>query len=268
MLRSLKLTLLLAALPMLAVAQTPTATPAPAAPAEAAAATPAAATAPVPESLRHYLEVKNDKKTYFTVVCLGDSNTEVNWTSRGHLNWVGLVTAGLFESAAIGRCRVVNSGFSGDTAKKALDRLDRDVLAYNPDLVIITYGTNDSMKSTPAETRESLHAIITRIREKFPQCSLLLRTPQPVYIVDEGLASWGKEPEFVAVIEAIREVAREDNIALVDHYALWTAEGQPQPPQFYAYDRLHANENGHLRFYNELAPVLDLRPELRWMKKK
>lgn len=257
MIRPLALALLVAALPALAPAQHP-----------APAATPAVASAaPAPESLRHFLEVKNDKKSFVTVVCLGDSNTEVNWTSRGHLNWVGLLTCGMFESAAIGRFRVINSGLSGDTATRALDRLDRDVIAFDPDLVIISFGMNDFTKEKPETTRASLEALVGRLREKNPDCSLLLRTPQPVYIVDQGIAQWGKEPEFVATMEVIRDVAREQKIALVDHFALWTDGDQPQPPQYYSYDRLHPNEFGHLRFYEELAPLLELKTELRWMKK-
>ena len=263
MFRSLKFALLLAALPLAGAAQTPTATAAPVATATPA---PEAPQAP-PESLRHFLEVKSDKKSYVTIVCLGDSNTEVNWTSGGYLNWVGLLTAGMFESAAIGRSRVINSGLSGDTATKALDRLDRDVLAFAPDLVIISFGMNDFTRFKPEDTAKSLHTIVSRIREKYPQCSLLLRTPQPVFIMDEGVASWGNEPEFLATMDAIRSVATDEKIALVDHYALWSAEKQEKPAQYYCYDRLHANENGHMRFYKEIAPLLGLRKELRWMKK-
>ena len=48
-------------------------------------------------SLAH-IRQKMAGEEHFTIVALGDSVTEVNWTTRGHLNWVGLLSASLFES--------------------------------------------------------------------------------------------------------------------------------------------------------------------------
>jgi acyl-CoA thioesterase-1 len=41
------------------------------------------------------------------------------------------------------KAKVVNSGVSGDTIGEALKRIDTDVLAHNPDLVVIELGAND-----------------------------------------------------------------------------------------------------------------------------
>lgn len=41
---------------------------------------------------------------------------------------------------------IVNAGISGDTAQGGLQRLERDVLRFNPDLVVVCYGLNDSNK--------------------------------------------------------------------------------------------------------------------------
>jgi len=38
---------------------------------------------------------------------------------------------------------VINAGVPGDTTARALQRLERDVLAYSPDVVLITLGGND-----------------------------------------------------------------------------------------------------------------------------
>lgn len=42
---------------------------------------------------------------------------------------------------------IINSGISGDSAKGGLNRLERDVLAFNPDLVVVSYGLNDVTES-------------------------------------------------------------------------------------------------------------------------
>ena len=38
---------------------------------------------------------------------------------------------------------IINSGIGGDTATAGLARLDRDVIAYHPDLVVVSFGLND-----------------------------------------------------------------------------------------------------------------------------
>ena len=39
---------------------------------------------------------------------------------------------------------VINAGISGGSVQHALSRLERDVIAYNPDLVVVCFGLNDS----------------------------------------------------------------------------------------------------------------------------
>lgn len=59
---------------------------------------------------------------------------------------------------------VLNAGVSGDTSAAALARLDADVLARDPRIVIVGLGGNDFLQSVPlASTEESLRAIVRRI---------------------------------------------------------------------------------------------------------
>lgn len=39
---------------------------------------------------------------------------------------------------------IINSGIAGDSAEGGWNRFERDVLAYNPDLVVISFGLNDA----------------------------------------------------------------------------------------------------------------------------
>jgi len=47
---------------------------------------------------------------------------------------------------------VINAGVPGDTTASALKRLERDVLAHSPDIVLITLGGNDLKNGIDAET--------------------------------------------------------------------------------------------------------------------
>lgn len=58
---------------------------------------------------------------------------------------------------------VINAGVSGDTTASALDRLDRDVLAREPRIVIIALGGNDFLQGVDLATTEAnLREIVRR----------------------------------------------------------------------------------------------------------
>jgi lysophospholipase L1-like esterase len=60
---------------------------------------------------------------------------------------------------------VVNAGVSGDTTEAALARLDADVLARDPRLVIVGLGGNDFLRGVPlASTEANLRAAVRKLR--------------------------------------------------------------------------------------------------------
>ena len=67
---------------------------------------------------------------------------------------------------------IINSGISGDSAGGGLKRVDRDVLSYNPDLVVISYGLNDvTFDKKGLETYiESLKGIFKKVKESGAEC--------------------------------------------------------------------------------------------------
>lgn len=212
------------------------------------------------ESLSHFMTLKENQDQRFTVVALGDSNTEVNWTSGGLLNWVGLLSAGIYESGCAKRYTLINSGVSGDGVGEGLARLERDVLAYDPDLVIICFGTNDVWReTTPEDFETALREMVSRIRSC--GASLVLRTPTPDY--DEEKKTLDIKPAILSFIEIIQRVAAEENITLVDHFNSWRND-PPDPVSDYYINELHPNGKGHLRLYHEIAPVLGLHERLKW----
>lgn len=62
---------------------------------------------------------------------------------------------------------IINSGISGDSSVGGLKRLERDVLRYNPDLVVVSFGLNDCCNAAISLEcyRETLCEIFRRIRE-------------------------------------------------------------------------------------------------------
>lgn len=134
---------------------------------------------------------------------------------------------------------VINSGVGGDTATASLSRIERDVLRYQPDLVLVAFGLNDASESQEklTEFAQSLRRIIQRIREETSADVVLLTppfmatragpnvdpahrdlVPRMMRLQNEGILG-----QFAA---AIREVAASEKTALADVYAEWESMGR------------------------------------------
>lgn len=100
------------------------------------------------------------------IVAFGDSLTYGTGAGRGQ-DWPSLVS----EKC---NCRIVNKGVPGDTSSDALARLDRDVLALDPQIVIIGLGGNDILQRTTPETMfGNLRTIIDRVQDSGAMVVLL-----------------------------------------------------------------------------------------------
>jgi lysophospholipase L1-like esterase len=203
---------------------------------------------------------------FVTIVAFGDSLTQVNHWTYGNLNWVGLLPMGLYDVFPCG-CTIINSGMSGSTMAHGLERLDRDVLRFSPDIVIISFGMNDSLNTTPEIFRAQLQQAIARIRAA-GDARIILRTPNPMINMFTGreLNEFPgpdgdmRRTELAAFAEVIVEVSQTGDTLLVDHYTLWKQSMQSScvgdmimlmaNPQ-------HPNHVGHRRLYHELAPVFN-----------
>ena len=97
------------------------------------------------------------------IVCLGDSLTEGYGASKPHEIDKSKSYPAYLQSRV--KVQVVNAGITGDTAAGGLARVDKDVLAKNPQMIIISLGANDFFQSRPAkDTKADLKAIINKVK--------------------------------------------------------------------------------------------------------
>lgn len=136
---------------------------------------------------------------------------------------------------------VINSGIAGDTLKGMNDRLERDVLRYQPDLVIINGALNwdDALGST-ADYKKLLSFMVQRIKDN-THADIILLTPNgdlPNILFGDDAA---KDTGTAKRAEAIRETAAELGVCLTDVYRIWeTAREQGCP-----WEKLLANGVNH-----------------------
>jgi len=139
-----------------------------------------------------------------------------------------------FPGAAGSTLSVINAGIGGDTAATGLVRIDRDVIRYQPDLVIVGFGAND-LNASPAaaQTYEAnLRKIIATIREK-TQADVILLTPtymvsrasgystEPGKSIMEHLMQMQNSGVVAQFAEIVKRVGVSENVPVADVYAKW-----------------------------------------------
>ena len=155
-----------------------------------------------------------------TIVMLGDSTTLCDRNAPGK-KITELVQAKLTESVKGTTFKVVNSGVGGSTAKEAVPRVQSSVIANKPDIVTISFGLNDTGKSTPEEFRKALETMIDAI-QKDTKAKIILVTSSPF---DNSRHAWkdkfAKEGGLDETMDAkfcqeMRTIATQKKIGLCD----------------------------------------------------
>ena len=129
---------------------------------------------------------------------------------------------------------VVNAGVNGSTAVAGYERLKRDVLAFNPDLLVVCFGLNDSNRDMEGidTYKEALRNIFRTAKDA--NIETIFMTPNmmntdssrvsPGNILEplaELFAKRQTEGVFDTYMDAARQVCKEEEITLCDCYAIW-----------------------------------------------
>ncbi len=184
-----------------------------------------------------------------TVVALGDSVTENG-------GWVESV------SDLIGTT-IINSGISGNTTTDCLARFDRDVAAYNPDVVLIMLGINDSL---PYEySNKNLETYIRELGTLYDKCTaigaeVVFMLPNDVKVsAFENYARYRPYGGYTAVynqfLNGMRSVAAQKGCHLIDNYTpihntgnvtAYLLPGDTVHPNDYGYEMFKETISGYL----------------------
>jgi lysophospholipase L1-like esterase len=129
---------------------------------------------------------------------------------------------------------MIHAGISGNTAQQGLERVDRDVCAYHPDLTVVCFGLNDCTRG--ADRLEGYIADLAEIFKKLKACNseiifmtpnmmntyVSYRDPDPLFLsIGQSIMNTQVSGTLDAYMDAARAVAKEENIPLCDCYAKW-----------------------------------------------
>lgn len=180
-----------------------------------------------------------------TIACLGDSVTqgcfELYYKHNGDMetvfeqeyayhSYLKTLLAKLYPGVPI---NIINAGISAGNAVHGLDRLERDVLRYRPDLVVVCFGLNDVWQKEDGLERylDSLKRIFTRLKAE--GIETIFMTPNMM----NTSVSCRLEPDFrdnatdAARLQTegtmdlymgrVRELCAQEQITVCDCYGRW-----------------------------------------------
>jgi lysophospholipase L1-like esterase len=119
---------------------------------------------------------------------------------------------------------VLNAGIAGDVLPMMLKRADRDVVRHDPDLVLINGSLNwdDGSMGDAAVYKELLRKLVRKLKAE-TEADIILLTPNgdlPNRLL-EKIGIPAVEPTTPARVQAIRELAAEEQVCLADARAVW-----------------------------------------------
>ncbi len=136
---------------------------------------------------------------------------------------------------------VINAGIAGDNLIQMAARADRDVIRYQPDLVLINGSLNwDAGLGTVDVYSAVLTGLVRKIKQE-TSADIVLLTPNgdlPNTLFGDANPPSSSLPERVQVI---RKVAESEQTCLADVYAVWEAARDAGCP----WDKLLANGVNH-----------------------
>jgi lysophospholipase L1-like esterase len=194
------------------------------------------------------------------IIFFGDSITQQGVGANGYVTRIKEE----LEKTAKGQYDVIGAGIGGNKVYDLYLRLDDDVLAKTPDVVVIYIGVNDVWhKATsgtgtdPDKFQKFYEAIIKKLKEK--KCKVILCTPATIGektdFTDQQDGDMNKYAQF------IRDIAKKDNLPLCDlrkAFLEYNLKNNPQNKEkgILTVDGVHLNEKGNQMVADLLLPLV------------
>jgi lysophospholipase L1-like esterase len=184
------------------------------------------------------------------IVAIGSSSTR-GWmaTDVGH-SYPALLQRYLNDAVPRLSAAVINRGIGGQDAPEELARLDADVLAVRPQLVIWQAGANGALRDTsPAAFKRLMQEGIAKLKTAGVDVILMDNQRSPRLLA---------QPDHVALEAAMKEVAEATGVNLFARSMLmdaWAMAGAPND-DFIAPDGLHMNNLGYACLAQALGSVI------------
>lgn len=209
------------------------------------------------------------KEGPITIVAFGDSVTH-GAVSEGEINYETVYWNRLKNKIHNLRnfvpINVINAGIGGITAKRSLERMDRQVLAHNPDLIIVCFGLND-VNEPLQEYLDSLEEIFTKgldsgadvifMTPNMLNTSVADDTSKKHYNYAIKTAQMQNEGKMDLYMDSAVQLAEMMNVKVCDCYKEWKKLSETQDITYLLANRInHPTKEMHELFAERLFKTI------------
>ncbi len=170
----------------------------------------------------------------FEIYCTGPETIETVFdAASAYSSDFKTIFASLYPRVPL---NIINCGISGDNSERGLARLEKDVLPYHPDLVVVSFGLNDSCGGLEklAAYKENMAAIFRKLRLAGVDAILLTPNMMCSYVdcriptelerkVAADVVKVQNSGILDAFMDAARQAAEAEGAKVCDCYAQWKA---------------------------------------------
>jgi acyl-CoA thioesterase I len=183
------------------------------------------------------------------IVALGSSSTYGFGASTPAASYPSRLAEELAQRLPDQQITVLNRGINGEEAGEMLGRLDADVIAENPDLVLWQVGTNALLRKIPLQPN-SLREGMSRMK----------RLGADIVLIDPQFA-----PKYIAttdaerVVSIISAVSAAAHVGVFHRFALmrrWHETDRLPLDTFLSWDGLHMNDWGYSCFAKSIGTAI------------
>lgn len=208
------------------------------------------------------IQIKKNSRILF----IGDSITDVKFNSRMNRSIKGKDIYALQLKKRFGKysreIKVDIKGIASNRTYHLYDRLTKDCMSFNPDVVVMLIGVNDAWENYKPEDYPPLlrpmephiREIYRRIRTELPDAQILCLMPFMIDSVEEKLP-------FHKILDEYREVlgniALENGAAVLDMQAVYNEVQKTTSPKELAIDGIHPTNLGHRVMADAVYGMLD-----------
>ncbi len=198
----------------------------------------------------------------------GDSITDAGRDKRNYHNmgkgYPLYATQHITEAFPETDFEFINFGIGGNRTSQLFDRLYKDAIEFQPDIISVLIGINDiwhrygseKIATTDEQFATNYRAILTRLKKE-TNAKIVMLCP---YVLDHESKEIFK-PDLARFLPIIHQLAEEFADAYVPLNELFDEAIKTQPePLYYSADGVHPNENGSRfigkHYYEAIAPII------------
>ncbi len=186
------------------------------------------------------------------IVFQGDSITDAGRDRRNYYNlgkgYAMYASQKIIEAYPDVNFELINMGIGGNRTSQLFDRLYRDAIEFQPDIISVMIGINDIMHrhnadriATSDERLEyNYRGILERLKDETNAKILMM---QPFLLDDDSRARMRED--LPTVLQIINKLADEYADVYVPLHEQFEEAFQTQPePRYYSRDGVHPSDNG------------------------